>query len=113
MSVINKTKQAILADKVVIANTFLSRLVGLLGRSKLNQGEGLYLTNCQCVHMFGMRFSIDVVFLDQDNKVVGIEHNLLPFRISGFYRKAISCLELPAGTVLSTNTELGDELTDK
>jgi uncharacterized membrane protein (UPF0127 family) len=108
VSFVNRTKETILATKVSVADSFLSRLVGLLGKASLEKGNGLYLTDCKCVHMFGMKFAIDVVFVSEDNLVIGVENTLLPGKISGYYAKAVACLELPAGTIIETNTQIGD-----
>lgn len=83
-------------------------MVGLLDRTSLEEGEGLLLTSCQSIHMFGMRFAIDAVFLDKNGVVVGILEDFAPGKLSKIFGKAKSCLELPAGTIKKTGTTLGD-----
>jgi uncharacterized protein len=83
---------------------------GLLGRASLEHGAGLLIKPAPSVHMFFMRFPLDVVFIDRDNAIVGISHTLRPWRIAGA-RRAVSALELPAGTALKHGLELGDVLT--
>lgn len=83
-------------------------MIGLLDRTSLEEGEGLLLTSCQSIHMFGMRFAIDAVFLDKNGVVVGVLENFAPGKLSKIFGKAKSCLELPAGTVKKTGTTLGD-----
>jgi uncharacterized membrane protein (UPF0127 family) len=82
---------------------------GLLGREKLDPGSGMLLTPEPSVHMFFMRFPIDVVFLDRDWKVVGIRHELRPWRVAGEGR-AHASLELPAGAAAAAGITEGDVL---
>jgi len=83
-------------------------LIGLLNRTSLSDGEGLFLTSCQSIHMFGMKFAIDAVFVDKNGVVVGILEDFAPGKLSRIFGKAESCLEIPAGTVKRTGTTLGD-----
>ena len=83
-------------------------MVGLLNRTSLDEGEGLLLTSCQSIHMFGMKFAIDALFLDKEGVVVGVLEDFAPGKMSRIFGKAKSCLELPAGTVKKTGTTLGD-----
>ena len=69
----------------------------------------MLLTPEPSVHMFFMRFPIDAVFLDRDHKVVGIRHDLRPWKVAGV-RGAHATLELPAGTAASAGLEVGDVL---
>jgi uncharacterized membrane protein (UPF0127 family) len=82
---------------------------GLLGRSGLEPGGGMLLTPEPSVHMFFMRFPIDAVFLDRENKVVGVRHELRPWRVAGA-RGAYATLELPAGAAAAAGVEEGDVL---
>jgi uncharacterized membrane protein (UPF0127 family)/Flp pilus assembly protein TadG len=110
MPVINVTKKTWLATTVRKADTFLSRFVGLLHREKLGPEEVLWLVPSKAIHTIGMKFSIDAVFLNKDHKVVGIIPDLAPRRVTRFYLRAHSVLELPSGTVRKSRTELGDQL---
>lgn len=105
-----KSSSKILSESTKIANSFSTRMIGLLGRKKLNKGEGLLLTKCNCVHMFFMRFAIDVVFLDKDNTVVYISENLGPWRLSKKVSAARSALEIEAGKSASLGLLVGDSL---
>jgi uncharacterized membrane protein (UPF0127 family) len=82
---------------------------GLLGRSGLEPGSGMLIDAAPSVHMFFMRFPIDVVFLDRDWKVVGIRSRLRPWRVAGA-RRAVAALELPAGAAAEAGIEVGDVL---
>jgi uncharacterized membrane protein (UPF0127 family) len=88
-----------LAADVTVAASFTSRIRGLLGRSSLPAGQGLLIKPCKGIHTFFMKFSIDVVFLDRDNRVVALHPSLHPNRMTRIYLKAHSVLELPAGTI--------------
>lgn len=107
---INRTRNAVLAGSVRIADGFVSRLRGLLGTDSLPDGEGIYIVPCASIHMFGMKYSIDALFIDTDNKVVGIVNSIPPGQVSPHFKKAHGCLELPSGVLEKTRTELGDQI---
>lgn len=100
----------IVADRLTVADSILSRLKGLLGRDGLQEGEGLWLKPCRGVHTFGMRFTIDVVFLDRSHRVVAIAAELPPNRLTRIYGKAESVLELPAGSAAFFSMQVGHEV---
>jgi protein-S-isoprenylcysteine O-methyltransferase Ste14/uncharacterized membrane protein (UPF0127 family) len=89
----------VLADRLRVADTHWTRLRGLLGTRRLAPGEGLWIRPCNQVHMFGMRYPIDVVFLDDAGLVLRTVENLRPWRVSPRVRGAASVLELPAGAI--------------
>ena len=105
----NTTRGAVLGDSIEVANSSSTRNKGLLGRDSLPEGEGLWIIPCEAIHMFFMRFPIDVVFLDKQKRVVKIAANLKPWRLAGSFR-AKSVLELPAGTAARSGTQVGDQL---
>jgi len=100
----------VLASRVRFASGFFSRLKGLLGSDSLPEGEGLMISPCNSIHMFGMTYAIDAVFLDKNDVVVGLVKEIKPGRMSSVYFRAARCLELPAGTISNTMTEVGDKL---
>ena len=85
-------------------------MVGLLGKSSLDRGCGLFIVPSQAIHTVGMAFPIDVIFVDRKYNVVGVREALRPFRITRVFWKAHGVLELPAGTIRSSRTEVGDQL---
>jgi uncharacterized membrane protein (UPF0127 family) len=87
----------------------LGRARGLLGRSSLEPGTGMLIDAAPSVHMFFMRFTIDVVFLDRDRTIVGIRHRLRPWRVAGA-KRAVAALELPAGLAAEAGLAVGDAL---
>jgi uncharacterized protein len=108
MRLINQTRNTILAEDLLVADTIFKRLKGLLGRKYLKSGEALLLRPCNSVHTFFMRFPIDILFVDKNNKVIAALSSLAPFRLSRIYLASCLTIELPAGTINSTNTHSGD-----
>jgi len=106
----NRTRGATLASHVELADSPRARRRGLLKRDKLNPGQGLWIFPTQAIHTFGMRFPIDVVFIDRKLRVKRIYHQLAPFRLTSLVWSAQSVLELPSGSLAGTNTSVGDEL---
>src|SRR5438445_13217508 len=106
----NRTRGAILASKVELADTPRARRTGLLKRDRLNAGEGLWIYPTQAIHTFGMRFPIDVIFLDRRLKVKRVYQDLAPFRLTSLVWGARSVLELASGAIATTGTAVGDEL---
>ena len=103
------TDGAVVCERCEIPESAFGRARGLLGRNGLEPGEGMLIDRAGSVHMFFMRFPIDVVFLDPDRKVVGVRHKLRPWRVAGA-RRAVAALELPAGAAAAAGVEEGDEL---
>ena len=99
----------ILAETVELANTFGARLLGLMGRKSLAPRTALLLEPCPQIHTCFMRFAIDVIFLDAQNRVVAVVENLKPWRMSKFYPLARRTLELPGG-MLQGGVQAGDKL---
>ena len=108
----NRTRQAHLATQMSIAGTHWSRFRGLMWTDAANfpAGRGLWIVPCHGVHTFGMRFPIDVIYLDADKTVVHIQSQLKPWRMAPVRMRAASVLELPGCTIESTGTSLGDEI---
>jgi len=100
-----------LGSRIGVADTFWTRLKGLLGSPPLQPGEGLLLEGCQAVHMFGMKQALDVAFVGPEDRVIAVYHRLSPGQRSKFHSKARRALELPVGTLESTDTKVGDVLT--
>lgn len=107
---INRTRGTVLGSQVRAATTFLRRLKGLLGTRELRKDDGLWIAPCSSVHSFGMRYPIDVCFLDGAGEVVAVFPALSPNRMIRPVFRAAAALELPAGTLAATGTEKGDLL---
>jgi uncharacterized protein len=108
----NKTRETFVATEATVADSYLRRLVGLLGKTKrwAQLGRGLWIVPSRGVHTIGMMFPIDLIFLSKEKEVVHVEEHLRPFRISAVSLKATSVLELPAHTVYRTGTQVGDRM---
>jgi uncharacterized membrane protein (UPF0127 family) len=104
---INVTKGVALASELEVAKSFAARSQGLLGRSGLKPDAGLLIDPCSSIHMWFMRFPIDVVFLDKQNRVVGLRRNLKPWGMAWSWRGA-KTIELPVGVIAATRTQVGD-----
>jgi len=109
MTVKNLTRQTVLASQLELADTGPKRNRGLLGRNGLDAGGGLWIVPCESVHTFFMRFPIDLVYLDRRNRVRKVRSAVPPWRLSACL-SAHSILELPAGVILSSQTQKGDTL---
>ena len=100
---------AVVCERCQVPRSAFARARGLLGRSGLEPGNGMLIDAAPSVHMFFMRFPIDVVFLDRDWRVVRVVHGLRPWRVAGA-RRAVAALELPAGAAAEAGIEEGDVL---
>jgi len=92
------------------ADSLAARTRGLLGERMLAEGSGLWLDPCSSIHMFFMRFAIDVVFLDRDLRVTRAVAAVAPWRVAFGGRGARSALELPVGSIAASDTRAGDLL---
>jgi len=108
---VNTTRGTVLGECIRIADTGLSRIIGLLGERKLSPGDGLLIVPSQGVHTWGMLFPIDVVVLDREWNVLALRPRMRQFRMTRVFWKAAAVLELPPGVLDSTSTALGDTLT--
>lgn len=105
----NETRQTVVASAADVADSSAKRRVGLLKHDRLEPGTGLWITPCESVHTFFMKFAIDLVYLDKKNKVRKVRHAVPPWRLSACLA-AHSILELPAGAARQSGTESGDQL---
>jgi uncharacterized protein len=108
--VYNETKETFLSFRVKVADSFLGRLVGLLGKRSLNPDGGVWIVPANAVHTIGMLFPFDLVLIDKHFKVVGVRELVRPFKITRPNFRAESVLELPAHTIFKSRTEVGDQL---
>ena len=108
--VVNATRGTVLGERVRVADTGLSRIVGLLGERELPRGDGLLIVPSQGVHTWGMLFPIDIVVLDRGWNVLALRRRMRAFRMTRLFWKAAAVLELPPGMLDSTATAVGDTL---
>jgi uncharacterized protein len=98
-----------LGAAVDVADTGAKRRTGLLKHERLESGEGLWISPCEAVHTFFMKFPIDLVYVDRKNKVRKVRNSVPAWRLSACL-PAHSVVELPAGTAQQSRTQVGDEL---
>lgn len=105
--VFHNGRQIVLAK---VADSFIKRLIGLIFKKDLKDEEGLLICPCAQVHTFGMKYCIDVVFLSQDNIILGIEQRIKPKRISRYIRGSKKVLEMKEGMTEIYGLKKGDNL---
>ena len=105
----NVTRKTLLASRVEVAGTGAKRTKGLLGRKWMASGEALWIVPCEAVHTIGMKFSLDLVYLDREKRVRKVRRNVPPWRLSGCLT-AHSVLELAGGTVDESMAQPGDTI---
>jgi uncharacterized membrane protein (UPF0127 family) len=106
----NLTRGTSVADRCRVASSLGERTVGLLRTPSLATGEGLLIERTQSIHMFFMRYPIDVVFTDKRTRVTRTVTTLRPWRVVWWARGARDCLELPVGALAASGTSVGDQL---
>ena len=111
MTLINHTTNTPLATHLRIANSFKTRFIGLLGKRSFTPNSALLITPSTGVHTLFMRFPIDVIALDKQNRVVSTHKNVKPWRIAAVNPRTHSVIELPANTLAQTPINKGDRIT--
>ena len=106
----NLTREQTLVTAGRAADNHWTRLRGLLGHEPLEEGEGLLIVPSNSIHMLFMGFPIDVLYVDSALKVIGLHHTLRPWRFGRIHLRSRFVIELPAGTLSATGTEVGDQL---
>jgi len=108
----NKTRQTFVATEVTVADSYVRRLVGLLGKTRrwAQNGKALWIVPSQGVHTIGMLFPIDLIYLSKEKQVIHVEEFVRPFRISKVSLKTRSVIELPPHTIYRTGTQVGDQI---
>jgi uncharacterized membrane protein (UPF0127 family) len=106
----NVSRQSFISLGVTVADTPIARLRGLLGRMKLRSDEGIWVVPSRGIHTIGLMFPVDVIYLDSAHRVVHLIENLGPFRIAPLRFQCASVLELPAGAIFGSGTQVGDQL---
>ena len=110
VEVIDRTRGTLVGNRIVVAETSLARMVGLLGRRNLDAGRGLWIKPSSGVHTIGMKFTIDVIGLDKEFKVIRLWERLVPQRITSISLQLRSVVELPPGRIAECDVQLGDTL---
>lgn len=107
MIIQNISKKIVIATEAMIADKFMARIKGLLGTDFLKKESALVIRPNNGIHTFGMNYSIDVIFIDKNNKVIKIVTDM-PRRKISICSNASYVIETSAGVVKTTNTSIGD-----
>ncbi len=106
----NLTRGTVVARRGRVAASWTERMIGLLRSPEPRAGEGLLIERTSSIHMWFMRFPIDVVFIDRERRVTKVVRRLRPWRIVPWAPGARDCLELPSGAIEASATQPGDRL---
>ena len=106
--IVNGQTGSVLGSEVLCADTWWTRLVGLMGKSCLRRGSGLWIYPCRAIHTFGMQFPIDALGVDDNFVVVEIWQGIKPNRIPSFNPRVSSVVEFTAGQIASCTLSIGD-----
>lgn len=104
---INADSGQMVVPQVEVADTFVTRLRGLMGRKSMPANAGLLIEPCNGVHTCFMRFPIDVVYLDRDWRVIRVDQAMKPWRLGRPVRGARRVVELPAGQAARAGLNVG------
>ena len=104
-----KSDRRVVAERALLANSFLKRFKGLMFNKKMKGYDAIMLKPCNSIHTFFMNYAIDAIFLDKKLKIIKIKRNLKPWRITPVYFYSASVIELEGGC-LDKNVKKGDEL---
>jgi uncharacterized membrane protein (UPF0127 family) len=110
MELRNKTENIILSTEVIVAENFFDRLKGLLGKDNLPANTCIIISPCKSIHTFFMKFTIDVIFIDKNYKVIEIIKNIKPCKTSKYIKKAWAVIEISNDSIISSKVSVGEEL---
>ena len=110
MFAVNRTRGTFLGVDIKRADRLRARLLGLYRHRNLSLGDGVWLVPCNNIQTIGMKYSIDVVFLDAEHRVVRVYTRVKPGRVIWWVPRARSAVEVPAGAVESSETRPGDRI---
>jgi uncharacterized membrane protein (UPF0127 family) len=94
---------------VKMADSYFTRLVGLIGKSQMDENEGLLLKKCKSIHTIGMRYNLDLVFMDKTGKVLKCAEGIKPFRTASA-KGAYYALELNQGVIQTQGIRVNEQL---
>jgi uncharacterized membrane protein (UPF0127 family) len=106
----NQSRECFLSLNVIAADTMFARLRGLIGRLRLRGDEGIWVVPSSGIHTVGVLLPLDLIYLDEDHRVVHLVEHIPPFRLAPLRIRASSVLELPTHTIYSSQTQPGDQL---
>lgn len=107
MKLINKTTNEVISENLMTADSFLKRLKGLMFTKELPEQDALHIIPCNEIHMFFMNYSIDVLYLDREKKIVHMDEGMQPGKIGKKVKNAVSVVELPNGWIKTKSIKIG------
>jgi uncharacterized membrane protein (UPF0127 family) len=110
LRVLNDTREAVLVYRGRVANNVWTRFKGLIGVRDLPQGDGLAIIPCSGVHCMFMSIPIDVVYVSREHRVAALDPDMKPWAVGRMRGGVHYVIELPAGTIARTGTQVGDQL---
>ena len=110
MIVTNVARGTVVGETIEVAASATQKVKGLLGRDCLEDGQGLLFKGAGSLHTLFMRFPIDVIYTDKHGKVVKLARAVRPFKLVAAPLRCHYALELPAGAILASKTQVGDHL---
>ena len=110
MIVTNTSRQTLIGEAIEVAETASQKVKGLLGRECLEDGQGLLFKGAGSLHTLFMRFPIDIIYTDKQGKVVKLAKAVRPFKLVAAPLRCYFALELPAGAITASDTQVGDYL---
>ncbi len=110
LSVKNVTRNTLLVEEGRVADNFWTKFRGLMGVRQLPIGDGLLIEACDSVHTHFMRIPIDIFYIDEKQRIVGIDAAMQSWRIGRRHANAAAVLEVPSGTAARTQSTIGDQL---
>lgn len=97
-------------NNIETAESLWKRTIGVIGWKDFGAKGGLLLTNTNSIHTFFVRFPLDLVFLDNEMKILSLVENLKPFSFSPIVWRAKHVLEMPAGSIKKSSLKTGDSV---
>ncbi len=110
MIITNTSRQTVIGESIEVAETASQKVKGLLGRDGLDQGHGLLFKGAGSLHTLFMRFPIDIIYTDKQRKVVKTANAVRPWKLVAAPLRCDCAIELPAGAITASNTQVGDYL---
>ena len=99
-----------ISSQTALAERFFSRLKGLLGMKQFSPGSALIIKSCSTIHTVGMKFPIDVLFVDKQGRISKMYYGVKPGRIVSGGLSSVMAVELPQGTIDNTSISTGDRI---
>jgi uncharacterized membrane protein (UPF0127 family) len=110
MIITNASRGTVIGETIEVAKTASQKVKGLLGRECLEDGQGLLFKGAGSLHTLFMRFPIDIIYTDKKGEVVKLASAVRPFKLVAAPLRCHYALELPAGAILASKTQVGDHL---